>query len=69
VAIGLWGDRIGHERMWDDGRGHGPPRFFSIRTDEAVRGVLNRLGSVERWVTWPADDSLHYQLAMVRLAM
>jgi SAM-dependent methyltransferase len=69
VAIGLCGNRIGHERMWDDGRGFGPPRFFSIRTDEAVRGVLNRLGSLERWVTWPADDSLHYQLAMVRLAM
>jgi SAM-dependent methyltransferase len=67
VAIGLWGDQTSHERMWDDGRGFGPPRFFSIRTDDAVRGVLGRHGALESWVTWSSSDSLHYQWALLRL--
>ena len=67
VAIGLWGDQTSHERMWDDGRGFGPPRFFSIRTDDAVREVLGRHGTLESWVTWSSGDSLHYQWALLRL--
>jgi SAM-dependent methyltransferase len=67
LAVGLWGDLTGREGMWDDGRGFGPPRFFSIRTDEAVRRALRRLGVLERWVTWSTDGSLHYQWAVVRL--
>ena len=67
VAIGLPGDLTGHEGLWDDGSEFGPARFFSIRTDEAVRVALGRHGALERWLTWSANGSLHYQWALLRL--
>jgi SAM-dependent methyltransferase len=66
LAIGLWGDVAGGEREWHDGTDFGPPRFFSIRTDEAVQEALARHGTVEEWLTWQADGPMHYQWAILR---
>jgi len=66
LAIGLWGDQIGGERLWQDGTSFGPPRFFSIRTDDVVRDTLQRHGTVEQWLTWDDGGSMHYQWAVLR---
>jgi SAM-dependent methyltransferase len=66
LAIGLWGDQTGGESMWRDGTDFGPPRFFSIRTDDALLGALRRHGTVEQWLTWQGNDSMHYQWAVLR---
>ncbi|WP_040805533.1 class I SAM-dependent methyltransferase [Nocardia concava] len=66
LAIGLWGDQHGSEEQWDDGSGHGPARFFSIRTDTALKAVLERHGTLEQWLTWPGTDRWHYQWAVLR---
>jgi SAM-dependent methyltransferase len=66
LAIGLWGDQIGGERLWQDGTSFGPPRFFSIRTDDVVRDKLQRHGTVEQWLTWDDGGSMHYQWAVLR---
>lgn len=68
LAIGLWGSAVGGEQVWDDGTGFGPGRFFSIRTDEGVRAVLERYGVVEEWVTWDDDRAMHYQWAVVSVS-
>jgi len=66
LAIGLWGDQVGGERLWQDGTSFGPPRFFSIRTDDEVRDMLQRHGTVEQWLTWEDGGSMHYQWAVLR---
>lgn len=66
LAIGLWGDETSRESLWEDGTDFGPPRFFSIRTEDMVREFLERHGTVEQWRTWPGTDSLHYQYAVLR---
>jgi SAM-dependent methyltransferase len=66
LAIGLWGDVAGGEREWHDGTDFGPPRFFSIRTDEAVQHALGRHGTIEEWLTWQSDGPMHYQWAILR---
>ncbi|WP_405496993.1 class I SAM-dependent methyltransferase [Nocardia sp. NBC_00511] len=66
LAIGLWGAPHGSEQKWDDGNGHGPARFFSIRTDAALRVVLERHGGLEQWLTWPGERNWHYQWAVLR---
>ncbi|HEY0687819.1 MAG TPA: class I SAM-dependent methyltransferase [Kribbella sp.] len=66
LAIGLWGDQTGGEHLWRDGTGFRPPRFFSIRTDEALLDALRRHGTVEQWLTWQGNDSMHYQWAVLR---
>jgi SAM-dependent methyltransferase len=66
LAIGLWGDLTGGERLWRDGTDFGPPRFFSIRTDEALLDALRRHGTVEQWLTWQGNVSMHYQWAVLR---
>ncbi|MGW7684664.1 class I SAM-dependent methyltransferase [Kribbella sp. NPDC054772] len=67
LAIGLWGDVSGGERVWEDNTGYGPGRFFSIRSDEGVREVLQRYGAVEDWATWDDGRVMHYQWAIVRV--
>jgi SAM-dependent methyltransferase len=67
LAVGLWGDANGSERVWDDGTGPGPGRFFSIRTDDQLREVLGRYGVVEQWTTWDDDRVMHYQWAVLRV--
>ncbi|MEV6278885.1 class I SAM-dependent methyltransferase [Nocardia sp. NPDC051832] len=66
LAIGLWGDEQGSEQQWDDGSGHRPARFFSIRTDAVLQTALQRHGTLEQWLTWRGTDRLHYQWAILR---
>jgi SAM-dependent methyltransferase len=66
LAIGLWGDQTVSERPWNGDRDFGPPRFFSIRTDEVLREELRQHATIEQWMTWPGDDSMHYQWALLR---
>ncbi|MGZ0152498.1 class I SAM-dependent methyltransferase [Kribbella sp. WER1] len=68
LAIGLWGDANGSEQVWQDGKGYGPGRFFSIRSDEGLRSVLARYGDVEQWATWDDDQVMHYQWAVLRVS-
>jgi SAM-dependent methyltransferase len=66
LAIGLWGDKVGGERVWRDGTEFGPGRFFSIRTDDYVQEVLGRHGAVEQWLTWNDSGPMHYQWTVLR---
>jgi SAM-dependent methyltransferase len=66
VGIGLWGDDVGGERVWQDDSGHGPGRFFSIRTDSAMQEILGRHGTVEQWQAWREGGPMHYQWAVLR---
>lgn len=67
LAIGLWGDQAGREELWPDGTGFGPPRFFSVRTDDRLREALSRHGTLEEWATWSSGaDALHYQWVVLR---
>ncbi|MFI5697927.1 class I SAM-dependent methyltransferase [Kribbella sp. NPDC051586] len=68
LAIGLWGSAHGGEHVWEDGRGYGPGRFFSIRTDEGLRAVLERYGAVEEWATWDDESAMHYQWAVITVS-
>lgn len=65
LAVGLWGGEKTIEGPHGDAT-HGPARFFSFRTDERVRAVLGRYGTVEQWTTWPGARAMHYQFAVVR---
>ncbi|WP_432878444.1 class I SAM-dependent methyltransferase [Kribbella sp. CA-245084] len=65
LAVGLWGSASGGENVWDDGKGYGPGRFFSIRTDDGLRAVLERYGVLTEWATWDDESALHYQWAVV----
>ena len=67
LAIGLWGDASGSEQVWQDDKGFGPGRFFSIRTDAVLRETLQRHATVEEWLTWDeGGGAMHYQWAVVR---
>jgi SAM-dependent methyltransferase len=66
LAIGLWGDDVGGERVWQDDSGFGPGRFFSIRTDSAMQAALARHGAVEQWLSWSSGGAMHYQWALLR---
>ena len=66
LAIGLWGDEVGGERVWRDGTDFGPGRFFSIRSDDALQKALGRHGMVEQWLTWEERGPMHYQWAVLR---
>jgi len=66
LAVGLWGNATGGEEVWQDDRGFGPGRFFSIRTDDALRAAFERHGTVEEWLTWDDGGTMHYQWAVVR---
>ncbi|HWD80190.1 MAG TPA: class I SAM-dependent methyltransferase [Kribbella sp.] len=68
LAIGLWGDVSGGEHVWEDGTGYGPGRFFSIRSDDGLRSVLERYGDLEEWATWEDDRVMHYQWAVLRVS-
>ncbi len=69
LAIGLWGDVSGSEQIWEDGKGYGPGRFFSIRSDDSLRAVLERYGDLEQWATWEDGRVMHYQWAVLRLSV
>lgn len=66
LAIGLWGsdDRVEYRsRKGTDVKG-----FFRWRSDDTVRAVLARHGTIEHFETWPDPDSEnhHYQYCILR---
>nr|WP_238351072.1 class I SAM-dependent methyltransferase [Kribbella shirazensis] len=69
LAIGLWGDVRDSEHVWEDGKGYGPGRFFSIRSDEGLRKTLQRYGELEAWATWDDGGAMHYQWAVLRVSV
>lgn len=67
LAVGLWGgpdrwEMHPHDRF-------DPPRFFAFRSDDRLRGMLERHGTVERFETWPrpTTSDLHYQWCLMRV--
>ncbi|HET6739154.1 MAG TPA: class I SAM-dependent methyltransferase [Kribbella sp.] len=68
VAIGLWGDAAASEHVWEDDKGYGPGRFFSIRSDDGLQAVLQQYGALEDWTTWDDDRAMHYQWAVLRVS-
>lgn len=69
VAIGLWGAPESREERWGDSA-YGPPRFFSLRSDDDLRTALARHGTIETFGIWQSeyDTDLHYQWAVLRTA-
>jgi SAM-dependent methyltransferase len=66
LAIGVWGTPTDREDLWDDGSAFGPPRFFSMRSDDSWRRLLSAHGVVEEWSVWEGREELHYQWAVLR---
>ena len=66
LAIGLWGG-ADREFVVESDR-FDPPRFFAIRSDDAVAKRLAPFGSIESFSTWPSlhDPEEHYQFAVLR---
>lgn len=66
VAIGLWGAPESREERWGESA-YGPPRFFSLRSDDDLRTTLARHGEIESFETWQSeyDTDLHYQWAIL----
>ncbi|MDN5855716.1 MAG: class I SAM-dependent methyltransferase [Actinomycetia bacterium] len=67
VAIGLWGATTDSEERLLDGTKYGPPRFFSIRTDETMYEALSRHGTIVESDSWPGARDWHYQWAVLRV--
>ena len=67
LAVGLWGDSTDVEEIadWDT---IAPKRFFSRRTDERVRAMLEPYGRVLEFDTWAdnKDSTWHYQFVVIR---
>lgn len=53
LAIGVWGGTDSEGPRLDDTIK--PPRFFSFRSDERLRELLGRHGTVEEFRTWEAE--------------
>lgn len=68
AAVGVWGGPD-VEHLSDVDR-YDPPRFFSRRSDERWRSLLeHRVGAVETFEPWVEhDDAFWYQWAVVRRA-
>jgi len=67
IAIGTWGGHDAeHYHLY---KGIDIPRFFSDRTDDRWRAILERHGTLERFDTWADRDGgqVHYQYAVLRL--
>lgn len=75
IAVGLWsGD---DEEVLNPEDEIQPPRFFSRRSDAALRRIFSRHGEVEEFVTWPEGTGAesgpgaghwtqHYQFLVLR---
>lgn len=69
LYLGVWGGRD-MEGMYDDDF-YPPPRFFAIRSDEALRSALAQVFTVVEFATFLPDherddDGLHMQSAVLR---
>jgi SAM-dependent methyltransferase len=67
LAIGLWGTTIDTEGV-NEGDEILPKRFFSRRTDQRLRAMLEPYGRIERFDTWRQDTDATwiYQFVVVR---
>ena len=66
LAIGLWAgpdeEAINEDDVFE------PKRFFSRRTDQRLREILERHGAIEQFETWDIpDNDWPYQFAVVRM--
>lgn len=60
LAVGVWGSTAANTRIDEHGR------RFEQRTDEQLRSLLTRIGTVEQFETWSwFDNGGHYQWAAV----
>jgi len=69
LAIGLWGGPDIEQTLTH--REIQLPRFFSWRSDEQLRAMLEPHGTLERFETWPdvdPDSELHYQYCVLRIS-
>jgi SAM-dependent methyltransferase len=65
AAIGVWGGADTEQRSTEDR--YQPPRLFSRRSDKTWRDLLETVGRVESFRTWPVNpDGWWYQFAHVR---
>lgn len=67
IAIGLWGGPDAEQHLTH--REIKLPRFFSWRSDDHLRELIEPHGTLERFETWPdldPDSELHYQYCMLR---
>jgi SAM-dependent methyltransferase len=68
IAIWVWGGPDSEARQVLGGIDL--PRFFSSRSDERWREILERHGTIERFETWPNREGWdgHYQYCILRAA-
>ncbi|MBT5775689.1 MAG: class I SAM-dependent methyltransferase [Dehalococcoidia bacterium] len=69
LAIGLWGGPDSEHNQHRSRDGIEVTRFFSWRSDDHLRELLEPHGTLERFETWPDSDpesELHYQFCLVR---
>lgn len=65
LALGLWGG-LDQEGIVEFDTIQ-PPRFFSLRSHDRLRGMLRPHGTVEQFLTWPhAAGNWEYQFAILR---
>lgn len=75
IAVGLWSGE--DEEVLDPEDQIRPPRFFSRRSDTALRQIFGRHGEIEEFVTWPEGTGAesgpgaghwtqHYQFLILR---
>ena len=66
LAIGVWGGHDGEE-IRDDDRFE-PKRFFSSRSDDRWRAILERHGAIDHFEVWTPrhPDDWTYQFAILR---
>lgn len=66
LAIGLWGG-LDQEGVVDFDTIQ-PPRFFSLRSHERIRGMLGQHGTIEQFDTWEHQfGNWEYQFTVLRL--
>ncbi len=64
LGIGLWGG-IEHEGVFEDDWAT-PKRFFSFRSDDRLREILERHLTIEHFETLMHNDADHYQFCIGR---
>lgn len=75
IAVGLWSGA--DEEVLNPEDRIRPPRFFSRRSDAALRQIFGRHGEIEEFVTWPEGTGVesgpgaghwtqHYQFLILR---
>jgi hypothetical protein len=68
LAIGLWGAPIDKEGVLERDT-IVPKRFFSRRTDERLRAMLEPYGQIEQFDSWTQDagSTWTYQFVILRI--